>query len=625
MKKLILLTLLLSATAAYALDFDGLPADVRPTLTALAKYPKAASILLWCKESYMLQSDGSQNYEWHSFRYIPDEAARDNWGDPHVAYVEGRQKLEILATRTYTRDGRKIDCTPQNAFNPMVPEGLDKAPDYTDFRQMVITLLGLENGCISELHYRLTTAKPLVPWLEGRVYFREEDPTISRDLEVSVPSGTTLTYKADRDAPEPTKNGNTYSWHVGEQAGYLKEDLGAHRVLLPNVAFTTAANWEEVQNYVRKPYEGVQEDLAVPASLQTGVNAALRDESKLDSIKEWVRLRFNLLAFEHPEFLLRLRPLSRVLQSGYGNDWELAALVTKLAQQAGLNAELQLRMAPEPPVPSLHEWASPVILFTANKGADYFECDPLKPRTEFNMVQLKDSWLLPLAAKKSGKGNERSSFFGGDKAGCRLAVDFMLTELDRDTVRGYGTLKAAGPLGIYETVHVSGAKDYLSGLLHIKGMEVTSASVVDLSQHYTTATVNLDFTFTAAHLLDTAGTYRVLPLFFLDYTSFITDAPLGLPKREFAQELPFLGELSLTVNATLPKDWKIERKPASGNQMWDWSEGSVKCDVKDNRLHFTRSLKLVREWLAPQGWNGFRTWLIESGTRPANAIVFKTK
>jgi hypothetical protein len=79
------------------------------------------------------------------------------------------------------------------------------------------------------------------------------------------------------------------------------------------------------------------------------------------------------------------------------------------------------------------------------------------------------------------------------------------------------------------------------------------------------------------------------------------------------------------VNATIPKDWKIERRPASGNQMWDWSEGSVKCDVKDNRLHVARSLKLAREWLAPQGWSGFRSWLIESGPRPANTVVFTAK
>jgi hypothetical protein len=178
-------------------DFASLPDGVEANVAAIKKYPKAASILLWVKDSYVQQSGGAQVYEHHEFRYLPDEAARDNWGDPHIAYIDGVQKMDVLAARAYTADGRTIDATPDNAYNPVTPDELDHAPDFSSFRQLVVSLLGLENGCIAELNYRITTEHPVCPWLWGRVYFREEVPTVARELAVEVPAGIRLNYAVD--------------------------------------------------------------------------------------------------------------------------------------------------------------------------------------------------------------------------------------------------------------------------------------------------------------------------------------------------------------------------------------------------------------------------------------------
>ncbi|RQV94797.1 DUF3857 domain-containing protein, partial [bacterium] len=148
-----ILAILLLVSQSFA-AFTGLPAAVEKALPEINKYPIASSVLLWADETYELTADGKQVYEWHSFRYIPDEAGRDNWGDPHVAFVKDKETLEILTSRAYTADGRTIDSTPENAFNEITPEELQHAPELTLFRQMVITHLGLENGCIVELHYR---------------------------------------------------------------------------------------------------------------------------------------------------------------------------------------------------------------------------------------------------------------------------------------------------------------------------------------------------------------------------------------------------------------------------------------------------------------------------------------
>ena len=618
MKSLLrMLALLVCASFAFA-EFDGLPDDVKVKLSAVQKYPRASSILLWARESYTLNDDGSQVYETHTFQWIPDEAARDNYGDPHVAYVEGRQTLDILTARTYTRDGRRIDSTPHNAFNAIVPEGgLDKAPDYSDFRQMVITLLGLENGCVSELHYRLTTTRPLLPWIEGRVYFREAYPVISRELVVTVPPGAVLNYRGDRGAPDPVIDAGTYTWRMGEQPGYLAEDLQGHRVLLPNVAFASAADWPQVTGELRSRLEAaLTGEMEVPTSLHDELLKATSDETRLDAIKTWVRERFNRLEFEHPDFALTLRPVPQVLQSGYGNSLELAALVSKLAGTTGVNAQVAAWFLPDAPVPSLHTFHG-ALLSVKVDGLRFF-CDPLEPRAEFPQVQLLGSTILDL-----DRGAVQPEEFRCRARSPYVDLTIALEDLSADTLRGHGTFGASGEWGMYEKMRETGPAKYLAEIVHLSGLTIDEAMLKTLEPSRITASVVIEFAFHAA-TLDTVDGRRILPLALLDFKPYAGGAPLNLMQREFAQWIPLPGEITLQVEAPLPANWRMERGPAAGSPMWDWSQGVTRCEVSENRLIFERTLKLAREWIAPDGWKGFRAWMLDADTRPVNAVVFET-
>jgi hypothetical protein len=617
MKALLRLAALLACASFAFAEFNGLPDYVQAKLSAVQKYPRASSILLWARESYALNADGSQVYESHTFQWIPDEAARDNYGDPHVAYAEGRQTLDILTARTYTRDGRKIDSTPHNAFNSIVPEGLDKALDYSNFRQMVITLLGLENGCVSELYYRLTTAKPLWPWIEGRVYFRETYPVVSRELVVTIPSGAVLNYRGDRGAPDPVTNAGTYTWRMGELAGYLAEDLQGHRVLLPNVAFSSAADWPQVTGELRSRLEtALTGDIAVPSSLRDGLLKATSDEARLDTIKTWVRARFNRLEFEHPDFALTLRPVPQVLESGYGNSLELAALVSKLAGTAGVNAQVAAWFLPDAPVPSLHTFHG--ALLNVKVDALHFYCDPLEARGEFTQAQLLGTTILDL---------DRSAV-QPEEFGCRARSPYVnltiaLHDLTADTLRGHGTLSAFGEWGIYERMRQGDPAKYLAEIVHLAGLTIDEATVKTLEPARITANLVVEFAFHAS-ALDTVDGRSILPLALLDFKVYAGGAPLNLLEREFAQWIPLPGEITLHVEAPLPAGWRMERQPAAGSLTWDWSQGVTRCEIRENRLIFERTLKLARERIAPSGWKGFRAWMLDTGARPGNAVVFET-
>jgi hypothetical protein len=610
--------LLMCVSWAWA-EFDGLPDYVKANMSAVQKYPRASNILLWAKETYTLNADGAQIYEWHAFRWIPDEAARDNWGDPHVTYRDGKQQLDILTARTYTRDGRKIDSTPQNAFNSIIPEnGQDKAPDYSDFRQMVITLLGLENGCVSELHYRLTTATPLWPWIEGRIYFRESYPVIAHELAVTVPQGTKLNYRSDRGAPEPAINGTVYAWKATEQKGYLEEDLRGHRMLLPNVAFSSAKDWPQVSGELKARLQAsMAGDIVPPASLKKALAQATSDEARLDTIKTWVRERCNKLEFEHPEFGLTLRSAGEILQTGYGNSLELAVLVAKLADAVGVQVQVAAMFLPDAPVPSLATFHG-ALLCVKLDGLRFY-CDPLEPRSEFTQTDLLGSVILD-----STPDTEQPEAFS-----CRTKLPYMnltlaIDDLSADTLHGHGTFSAYGEWGVYEKARADGAEQYLNDFARLNGFAVDEAIMRTLEPARMAANVVVDFTFHAA-ALDTAEGRHILALNALDFAPYVKDAPLMLSAREFPQWIPLPGEITLRMEAPVPDGWAMERKPATGTKMWDWSEGRTRCDVADGRMIFERTLKLAREWIAPDGWLGFRAWMLDSGPCASNSIIFQTQ
>jgi hypothetical protein len=596
-------------------EFSGLPDQLKTNLAAIQKYPKTSSVLLWMQEKYQLQANGTQVYETHSFRYLPDDAARDAWGDPHVAYIDEEQKLEILASRCYTKDGRKVDSTPQNSFNPITPEELQFAPQLTKFRQMVITMLGLENGCIVELHYRLTTEKPLYRWLSGHVTFRETAPTIAHELIVELPAGHKLNYKSAAGAPEPKISGTVYTWTSGERAGYLTEDLGGNSELLPHVAFTTASDWSEVQfelkNRVQKVSQG---DLAIPASLTEALAAKNDPEGKLDAVKSWCKERFNEREFHHADFPISLRSASAVLNSGYGNSLELAVMVSKLCNQMGLTTSVMLRYEGEAAVPYLQHIAGAVI--EVRTPDNYFICDPILPRNELSQADLVGNTLMPING--DGKVSVMPSL---GTASNSIKLFLSLENLDKDTLQGTGVFSAHGQLAPYEAVRSEGATAFLDGLLKLKGIKISEATARELAF----GMVQVNFAFSATSALDTAGDYRILPLSVMDVSSVAGHTPIGLLKREFPHQVRIPGEATLHIEAKLPDDWKVTKQHPAITSKQAWGETLITSGVKDGRFTFTRSIKLTERFVPADGWNELRHWLLGAGARPDNAVVFNTK
>ena len=611
MKKLLIIAAaLLFAMQSFA-AFTGLPADVENALPAIDKYHGDYPLILWANEKFELTTDGKQIYEYHFFRYLPDEAARDHWGDYFADYIYGKEDFEVITSRCYTKDGRAIDSTPENAFNDNTPEALQHAPEMSSFHEMVITHLGLENESIVELYFRRTNNDPQLPWLEGKSIMEEPSPTVFRSLDVQIPSGMTLQYAVGPGVSKPEVNGGTYTWTVRDLPGYHMDDFAFQYSQVPYVVFSTADSWQTVRMEIAKRVEAASAmNLVLPESLKKELHKRTSLLNTAPAIKHWVHDHFARYEFSHPEFMTFLRPLDKVFASGYGNHLELAALVSKLFQQEGLKNSLVLQFPGDVRVPALVQLENVII-------------DPLLPG---QMVLFDAMTLCEAFTRMEITGKALLSLYDSNapepivaeaKPNESFSVTLFIDDLEADTVTGHGTLVAMGRIAPQEYTRREGPVATVESLLDFEGLTCTSATCRLLAMDQ--VMIAFDFTMDALEAVDD---YRVLLLSALKFNMLSPEAPFKMPERRFAQELTMPAKLSLTVKGMLPDKWSIAQQPEARTASMGSLTNEVKMSDADGYFEFSRTLDCKADKVIASEWPSYRAYVLESLPQPANTLVF---
>lgn len=97
---------------------------------------------------------------------INTSTAKEQFGEQRIPYIAGYDNVKILKATVYTPDGREIETD--------VSRLIDRAPDtdlvYTDTREKIITLKGLENGSVLRIAYKKSH-----PGYSSDVYYLFDD------------------------------------------------------------------------------------------------------------------------------------------------------------------------------------------------------------------------------------------------------------------------------------------------------------------------------------------------------------------------------------------------------------------------------------------------------------------
>ncbi len=333
--------LLLSALTLQA----ALPARFAGTPTA-KDYPNADVVILSEHTAYTLMPDGRVEEKVDRIQKILTYHGMDAIGDPKVAFDKADQDLKVETYRTYTPDGRVVDAKP-NSFNEMTPFELAKAPAYTDWRQMVMTKVGLDVNAVTETVYTITDKKPWRRFLGGVEVLAGSEPALERSVSVTVPEGMTLQYhlfNAAAEAKTASSGGAvTYTWTLKDvplvpmgERSELADDF------LPTLVFTTCPNWGHQASIIGGLVKASEEKTS-PAldkkvdALLTGVQG---DVERVVVLHDYVANDINTVHWPLSDFQFTPRTAADIYDSGYGHALDKAVLLCAMLKHAGFDCAI---------------------------------------------------------------------------------------------------------------------------------------------------------------------------------------------------------------------------------------------------------------------------------------------
>ncbi|WP_244114360.1 DUF3857 domain-containing protein [Burkholderia gladioli] len=153
---------------------------------------RANSTILSNDIVYDVHADGSYTKDVTELDRIDTEQGVREGGESSLGYSTSLQALEIVEAYTLTRDGRRIDVTPDQIREQQSPASA-RAPMFVDQRLKVVVFPAVEVGAKLMLHYRLTQKTPLFPGqFSALEQFSDGVPRESMQLTVRAPAAMPL-------------------------------------------------------------------------------------------------------------------------------------------------------------------------------------------------------------------------------------------------------------------------------------------------------------------------------------------------------------------------------------------------------------------------------------------------
>jgi len=548
--------------------------------------------------------------------------AINRYGDPRILFNAGAQDLTILAARVRMRDGRIVDAR-KNALNQTTPFALDLTPDYADWQEMVVTLMGIEKGCVAELHYVIADRNPS-PYLSGVEVFGAEDPTEERVLAVKLPAGRTLRFASLRgEAPPPDEGAaGSWVWTVRTIEGRTPFDGGIWEGdYFPAVCYSTAADWRSV-------LAQLGERLAAASTPVPAAEAAIRDAVKdcgpshearalavhrlaIGAVRG-VRAPFSL-------FAVPARDAGRVYDTGCASPLDRAVLLAAMLRALEYEPRFVLVSAGttavgEVPAPELFSRVA-VAVPLGSEGE--LLLDPSAPREHDPSFALAERTLARLGAEPR---LERLPARNDGESRSSLVLDCAPDREGNLAGKGAAILKGAFSPYFHVREGESGLADYLkkrvSGLFGGAKLVSWNPRAVDRDR------IEVDFAFTVA-LHEKKSEERVYLSMPRPFDAQISGIDRAQVWRSGIGDAIRIEPSDLEVDCTirLPEGWKRITDPYSVREAN--GVGSASADVTktdDGTLRFKSRLVLSSGLVRPASYGDFRSLLRAYGQ---DRIVFE--
>jgi hypothetical protein len=587
-------------------ETSGRTAPERTEEGASFRLDEADALVILEERNLTLDTDGRVTDGTLIRKKILTYEGMDSEGDPHLAFNNTHQVLEIKTSRTTTPEGKVLD-TQANGFNLITPFPLAKAPFFTDGRQMVVTHVGLDLGAVTELHYTVKDTGPWRPFLFGEEPLAGHRPIREKVLRVSVPEGVELTSQVlggEALHTEEARDGLVaHTWKVTEVPLFHTEAAtSAELSFLPRVVYSTAKSWEEAAGaFFTKARQAKVVDEALVAKAGEIVSGEESDWRKLAKLHAFVHDRIQNVDWPSENCPEAPRNASEIYRSRYGLPIEKTVLLAGFLDALELKSDL-LFVSRGPViatgVPSMSQFPIPVLEVQVEDRTLWvdpgrgLEGDAERDYLGRSAIRWRDG-KAEIFTVDAASGTKNSEEIRG-----QLALD------EKRSWTGEITVELAGVYSPHTKLLLTGktpddcTRDIVKSVL--TGFSVDSCTVVELSPLKSIVSARV------SRQPDEKDTLVVLTLGNPEGSLAAGLEGLFRQSRDLPLLLSHPGSEILRLEVTLPEEMGTIVLPPEGEEACGASRAYRKVSSENGKISIERGLEIGETLVTPEDYPSLR-------------------
>lgn len=606
-----------------------------------ASDPRPDALIQEWHQHWARTRDGGTTYHERRRVKLLNDRAYGAFADPRITYDARTESVEIIAARVRTPDGRIVD-TPAYSRNEVSPSGPAGWPAFASLRQIVLTLSGIEPGCVTDVEYRIVSRPERRAVLAADLRLDHEYPIALRTIRVDEDAGTDL---ASEVTGLPT-TAYTYMVTSGGVDGPMVSHRWEFTALAPAVSepqsppwqahsprlcFTTANPETWAADTLHPLATTSESDRGLAGVGQTWAADAVGDDARVRAVQKRFAETFNFVDFDVSWRPAQLRPAAEVFASGHGLPEECLAVFLGLAGPGGRPGILVADNAWSAAAPQTAAIAAWVAVFPNGDGQSVWHPQHGPVARDARWAGHTLHWMtddgtvgtVPLASFADPTESELSL-----AARIRIGPDGTYTGTAAFTISGLFLPAAlAGDDGRQ--------KDRVRELLGrvLPKLKVESLRVRSLAPGsgraagagWTAGVFTGEATLASDGPLEkTADRFSFTLAADGPHTLNIAWPPLARSRREGPVWLTGAFQERVELIIEWPEGWKLEARPADGaSATADWGAVEQFTSVDGPRLRLERSLRVTSREMSAASFLAIRDALNQLRTESARTLLLK--
>jgi hypothetical protein len=622
--------LILSLALASLLPAQESVENIVKSAPSRGKFPEATAAVVQSRQAFSLDRAGRKSEDYFLVLEVFNLTGREKFSDFRIPLDKNLEKVDVLLARTYKGNLTSLDVE-KGAINDVTPPYLADADMYSNLIHRVLSFPAVDPGSCLAVRYRKESIDA-PGQLDGIVRFQFEEPILSKELKIILPSEKSLKYEIlGLDAEfrvEASGPDQVYTLTASDRPQVKPEEhMPPLEEIGARVVFSTYPDWPEACRAFSRSFEqAVRPTAEIKALASDLIKGAGTPEERAARLFLFVAKDVRSVSLPFGEGGLDVHEAGTVLKNRYGDWKDKSALLTALLQAAGLEAFPVLANSRAIPVvmevPTLKQFDC--VLVAVPQSSGFLFLDPFGGKSQVGFVSGAHR-SLGLMIKPGAPEFCVIRNLPGTENTSRNEIVGQVD--DRGDMRGKIVSEVSGVFdqwarqALMDRTEKERQEDFADTLNKLQeDTQAGSLRVSDLQDLRTPVKVNQEFLARRYALFQ--GKVVLLAIPDVPYEFAGQGLVPRLAKRQYCLRLPAEAALSLTFRLKVPAGFKLLYLPESFSLEKDFGRFDLSAvfDAGKSELTVKKSYALTIRDILPGQYEEFKK-IMDAFSLPRNTLI----